>query len=114
MTPTLRPMLLAAGLAAVAFALPVAAETAQRTPTAASQPGAGGAAVREFTEEELKSFAEASLQVEEIGSKWNPKISEADDKADEAGLREQAMDEMVSAVPEKGLDRKSTRLNSSH
>src|SRR5690606_39001783 len=73
------------------------------SPTAASQPGAGNAAVKEFTEDELKSFAEASLQVEEIGSKWNPKISEAEDKADEEVLREQAMDEMVTAVQQKGL-----------
>lgn len=108
MTPTLRPMLLAAGLmtglAALFSAAAADAGTAARPhPAAASQPAPGGAAVKEFTDDELKSFAAASLRVEQIGSKWNPKISEAGSKADEEKLREQAMGEMVEAVQQKGL-----------
>lgn len=104
MIPTLRPMLLAAGMVALALAVPVTAGAASRSPSAAaSQPGPGGGGVKEFTDDELKSFAAASLQVEQIGSKWNPRISDAENKADEEVLREQAMDEMVTAVQQKGL-----------
>lgn len=106
MTPMLRPMLLAAAAAMIAFAAPVGPGiAAQGSSTASSQPGPepGRAAIKEFTDEELKSFAEASLQVERIGSKWNPRISDAGSKSDEEEMREQAMNEMVSAVQEKGL-----------
>lgn len=105
----LRPTLLAAGLAALAIAMPAAADTA----TPSSSPAASSSStsstsnepmgVKEFTDEELKSFAAASLRVEEIGSKWQPKISDAEDKADEEQLREEAMSEMVQAVQQKGL-----------
>lgn len=103
MRTTLRPMLLAAGMLTMLLAASPPAGAAQNYPAAASQPEPGGAAVREFTDDELKSFAEASLQVERIGSKWNPQISEAEDKAAEEKLREQAMGEMVEAVQQKGL-----------
>jgi hypothetical protein len=97
-------MLLAAGMVALALAAPVTTgSAAQSSSAAASQPGPGAAAVKEFTDDELKSFAAASLQVEQIGSKWNPRISDAGNRADEEGLREQAMNEMVTAVRQKGL-----------
>lgn len=114
MSSMLRPTLLAAGLAALVVAVSAAAETstwlaasAISSSTAISAPATGASrtptAVKEFTDDELKSFAAASLRVEAIGSKWYPRISDAEDKAAEAILREQAMSEMVQAVQQKGL-----------
>ena len=107
MPSLIRSMLLVAGLAALALATPVAAETAGRgssaastSPSPQSTPPTG---VTEFTDEELRSFADASLRVEEIGSRWQPRISDAASEADEEQLREQAMNEMVEAVQRKGL-----------
>jgi Spy/CpxP family protein refolding chaperone len=89
--------------AAVAIALlggtgAVPMANAQSTQQSAPQAGPG-----EFSDEQLKSFAEASLEVEDLNRKWQPKMSGATGEQEQAQAREQAMQEMMLAVREAGL-----------
>lgn len=101
----LRPVMLAAGLASLAIATSLSASPSWRpapspmsTATLAELP-AGQA----IADDELKSFAAASLRVEAINRRWQSQIADADSRADEAKMREQAAAEMVQAVQERGL-----------
>lgn len=101
MSPMLRYMLLATALALPVLATPVLADTmAQAAPQAAPPDGMKTAT---FTQDELKSFAAASVRVEQINNKWKPKITDAQGKPEQEKLRKQAMGEMVEAVQGKGL-----------
>ncbi len=86
---------------ALAAAFAPAAVAQQATP----QPNmeAPAAAVEQPTDEELRTFASAALEVREIGAEWQPKITEAGSEEQAAEIQTQARDEMVEAVEQKGL-----------
>lgn len=56
-----------------------------------------------FTEEELQAFAAASLEVEEVRAKWEPRLADAETAEETATLRQQAVEEMADAVRDQGL-----------
>lgn len=60
-------------------------------------------AVPEVDDATLRAFAQASLDVEEVISKWKPLIEQAGDDEVEQ-LRNQANQEMVHAVQSNGLE----------
>jgi FtsZ-interacting cell division protein ZipA len=86
-----------AGALILALALPMQAQDAQPKP---QQPSTQQI---EPSQDQLKSFASAALQVQEIRSKWQTRMqaAESDEKAQE--FQAQASAEMVNAVKEKGL-----------
>jgi hypothetical protein len=71
---------------------------AQRPPT--QQPPAQQP---EFSQNQLKSFASAALQVQELRSKWQAKMQEAGSAEAASALQEQANTEIVQAVGDAGL-----------
>ncbi|GAB4136672.1 MAG: hypothetical protein Tsb0016_01190 [Sphingomonadales bacterium] len=56
-----------------------------------------------YSDEQLKSFAVASLRVDELNAAWAPKINEAGSTAESAAMRQEAMEEMMEAVRDEGL-----------
>lgn len=87
-------MLLTAAAAAPALAETETREAAQEQHLAQA----------EFNRDELESFAQASLRVEEINEKWMARIAEADTAEESQELRNQAIEEMTDAVRDEGLD----------
>jgi len=57
----------------------------------------------EPSQDQLKSFVSAALEVQQIRSKWQPRIQAADSAEQAQELQVQASTEMVSAVQDKGL-----------
>ena len=57
----------------------------------------------EPSQDQLKSFASAALEVQQIRSKWQPQIQAADSAEQAREFQVQASTEMVSAVQERGL-----------
>jgi len=56
----------------------------------------------EPSQDQLKSFVSAALEVQQIRSKWQPRIQAADSAEQAQELQVQASTEMVSAVQDKG------------
>lgn len=113
MASTCRLIPLLASLATLGAAVSAAAEThwspdqrwrsfapAASMPAPRATPPSG---ITEFADDELKSYADASLHVEVIGSRWHPRIAEASGPEDQKRLRRQAMAEMADAVQRAGL-----------
>jgi hypothetical protein len=88
----LAALLLAGAMAMPSFAVAQTAEPAS--------PQAGTA---EFTEDQLKSFAAATLEVEELHQKWSPQIAAAKEPSEQEAVRGQAIEEMTEAVRDEGL-----------
>ena len=99
LTPALtRPATaLAALLLASVMAVPLSAAAQAAAP---ASPQAG---TTEFTEDQLKSFAAATLEVEELHQKYSTQIAAAKEPVAQDAIRGQAMEEMTKAVREKGL-----------
>lgn len=57
----------------------------------------------EPSQDQLESFASAALEVEQIRSKWLPRIQAADNAEKAQEFQVQASAEMVHAVQDKGL-----------
>ena len=57
----------------------------------------------ELSQDQLASFVSAALEVQQIRSKWQPRIQAADSAEQAQELQVQASTEMVSAVQDKGL-----------
>jgi hypothetical protein len=93
-----RPRLLAAGLAALLLAAPATAPLAQTSSTQTAP-----AASANFSQEELETFAAASLEVERVSAKWEPRIASAPTEAEQNQVREEAMGELVEVVQDEGL-----------
>ncbi len=91
----------AAMLGISAAAVPALAEQT-RPGTQGAAPGAtqGATQVDDAT---LKAFAEASLEVEEVIEKWQPRMDGADE-AEAQQIRRDANREMVEAVQSNGLN----------
>lgn len=93
----LRPVLPAlAAVAAVMLgptAVPAVAQgTQQQAPAAA-----------DYGEEELRAFALASLEVQDLNDKWVPRLSEAESQEEAQQLRSEATSEMADAIQDEGL-----------
>lgn len=82
----------AAALVAVLSMLAQPAAAQQQAPAAA-----------QYSEEQIEAFASATLEVERLNAKWIPQIAEAQTPDETATRREQAMQEMRSAVRDEGL-----------
>ncbi|ESR22507.1 DUF4168 domain-containing protein [Lutibaculum baratangense] len=78
------------------MAAPVAAQQNAVPPAAAP--------AQDVDETHVAAFAEASLAVEEVVERWNPRIqgAESPDQAEE--LRTEASREMVQAIQDSGLE----------
>ena len=61
------------------------------------------ATTQSFSEQELKTFAVATLEVERINHKLQQKLLDAENPEQEQEIAEEATDERVSAVEQKGL-----------
>ena len=57
----------------------------------------------EPSQDQLKSFVSAALEVQQIRSKWQPQIQAADSAEQAQKFQVQASAEMVKAVQDKGL-----------
>jgi hypothetical protein len=73
---------------------------AQGTQTEQPQPPAQQT---EIDPNQIKTFASAAREIQEIRARWAPKMQEAGDAEKAKALQTQANAEMVSAVEEKGL-----------
>ena len=86
-----------AGALLLALALPIQAQDSQpkqqQPPTQQIEP----------SEDQLMSFAFAAREVQQIRSKWQTRMQEADNAEKAQELQVQAATEMVSAVQERGL-----------
>ena len=86
-----------AGTLILALALPMPAQDAQppqqQPPTQQFEP----------SDNQVQAFASAALQVQQIRSKWQTRMQEADNAEKAQELQVQAATEMVSAVQERGL-----------
>ena len=81
----------------LALALPMQAQDAQpKQPQPSTQQ-------IEPSQDQLKSFASAAIEVQQIRSKWQTRMQEADNAEKAQELQVQAATEMVSAVQERGL-----------
>jgi hypothetical protein len=76
---------------------------AQRPPTQQPPAQQPPAQQPEFSQNQLKSFASAALQVQELRSKWQAKMQEAGSAEAASALQEQANTEIVQAVGDAGL-----------
>jgi hypothetical protein len=94
---TLTLAVVLAGALILAMALPMQAQDAQPKQ---QQPSTQQI---EPSQDQLKSFASAALQIQQIRSKWQTRMqaAESDEKAQE--FQTQASAEMANAVKEKGL-----------
>ena len=84
------------GALILALTLPLQGQDAQprqQPPTQQLEPSQG----------QLESFASATLEVEQIRSKWLPRIQAADNAEKAQEFQVQASAEMVHAVQDKGL-----------
>ena len=86
-----------AGALILALALPMPAQDAQppqqQPPPQQFEP----------SDNQVEAFASAALQVQQIRSKWQTRMQEADNAEKAQELQVQAATEMVSAVQERGL-----------
>lgn len=56
-----------------------------------------------FSDEQLRSYAEAALKVHEIGTEYHPRIERAQSDQDADQLRAAANEAMIEAVRDQGL-----------
>lgn len=56
-----------------------------------------------FSDEQLRSYAEAALKVHEIGTEYHPQIERAQSDQDADQLRAAANEAMIEAVRDQGL-----------
>ncbi|HEX7007931.1 MAG TPA: DUF4168 domain-containing protein [Alphaproteobacteria bacterium] len=82
-----------------AAAAPALAEGTTTTPP----PGSSTAPRPNVSAEQLKSFADASLEVDKISQEYAPKLQAAKTAEDQEAVRKEATEKMVDAVQKKGL-----------
>ena len=85
-----------AGILILTLALPMPAQDSkprQQPPTQQFEP----------SPDQIEAFASAALQVQQIRSKWQTRMQEADSAEKAQEFQVQAATEMVSAVQERGL-----------
>lgn len=101
MMPITLRNLTAAAAAAALLAAPSAVSMAKAQST--QQQSTQQSAPQKFSDEELKAFAAASLEVESLNEKWQPQIAGASGQEEQKQVRNQAMQEMAQAVRDEGL-----------
>ena len=74
---------------------------AQSSPSATTPPPAAAAAA--ISDQELKSFAVAALEVKKINDTYRPRYQSADTPAAKQQVQKEATDKMSAAVEQKGL-----------
>lgn len=57
----------------------------------------------EYGDEELRAFAQASVEVQQLNEQWMPEISAAENQAEAEQLRAEATSQMVQAIQGEGL-----------
>ena len=91
----------ATALAALLLAGVMATPSSSVAQTAA--PASPQAGTTEFTQDQLKSFAAATLEVEQLHQKYSPQIAAAKEPSEQEAVRGQAVEEMTKAVRGEGL-----------
>lgn len=90
---------------AAAFALLVggaaAPALAQQDESSSSQQESPAQA--DFSQDELESFAKASLEVDRLNQKWVDQIAQAESEEEGQEMRNQAVEEMSQAIRDEGL-----------
>ena len=96
---TFHPVPLLAALAlAIALGLGTAAPAAAQTGETETQDEQAG-----YTSDELRSYVMAALEVQEIGSVYQPQLEAAATDKEQDEIRTQATTEMVDAIEDAGL-----------
>lgn len=105
--------MLAAGVLAIGSTAALAQQAAppagqpQQAPPPQAQPMPGQEAPQaSFSDEEIETYADATLEVQEIGAKWEPRLLEAQQAQQPEQLEQlqrEAEEEMVDAVQSAGL-----------
>ena len=86
-----------------AFALWAVAPLLPASPVAADRAWAQAAPGMEIGDQQLRAFAAAALEVQEIGREWQEAAQAAGSEAEVETLRDQAQNQMVEAVEGEGL-----------
>lgn len=92
----------------IALAAAVAVGSAWTVPAAAQGAGATGQPGAQqqgasFSDEQLRTYAEAVKEVKEISNEYQPKMEAAQSEQDQQAVRREATEEMVEAIEKKGL-----------
>lgn len=99
--PLLAIALSVAGLSA-AKAQSSGAQQQQQTPGAQQQQQTPQSS-QNFSEEDLKSYAVAALQVQQINQNYQPQLQAAGSPEKKQAVQQEAMGKMVQAVQQEGL-----------
>lgn len=93
--------ILAAGVLALstAAALPQAASAQQSTP----QGNEGAGPKLDWSDNQLRKFAGAAIEVQETFAEWRPRIEQTQDTAKQEELRQQANEAALEAIRDEGL-----------
>ena len=91
--------ILGLGLAAASIS-PALAQSSDKAPAATEQ---GGQAAAEYSENDLKAFAVAALEVRRIRESFTPKVEAAETPEQRQEISKEATDQMVKAVEKHGL-----------
>ncbi|MCO7232583.1 MULTISPECIES: DUF4168 domain-containing protein [unclassified Cobetia] len=98
MTAYMTAALISAGMmSAPAFAADAPAQGQSTAQAAQAQAG-------DFTDAQLQQFAAASQDIARISQEFAGKLQKADDETAKQSVRQEANDEMVSAVEDSGLE----------
>ena len=63
-----------------------------------------GGADHEFTQQEIQSFARASLEVDRLNEVWIPRLQQAETQVEAEALRSEALSEIVEAIEAEGIE----------
>ncbi|EKV28716.1 hypothetical protein C882_0928 [Caenispirillum salinarum AK4] len=93
-------------VSAALFAAPAAAQTQGETPMQGQgqmQMQGQGQMATDFSEDKLKSFAEAVEGIQQVARDYAPRLRDAENPQQVADLEQQAQDEMLQTVQDEGL-----------
>ncbi|PRX02439.1 UNVERIFIED_ORG: uncharacterized protein DUF4168 [Martelella mediterranea] len=102
MTYSIQRKIAASMIAVAAFSMSSTAVFAQQTQVPAPSSGAQGSPAIE--QDVIDNFAEASIEIQQIMVKWEPRISGAQTEAQVETLREDQREELVAALQANDLD----------
>lgn len=102
MTLSLHPAVAAAAIASALFLAPVPLAAVASAQTA-EQPAPPPPSVADPSDEQLRSFAAATLEVDRLNNQWASRIDQAADLDRRQELRTEALREMAEAVRDEGL-----------
>jgi len=95
-TAIIAAALMTTGMASTAA---MAQDNASSAPQSQSQ-----APAKNFSDDELQQFADASQKIASISQSYTEKLQNASDEGDQQKVRQKANDEMVAAVKDSGMD----------